>query len=362
MPGILDIIKQVDRFSEEIIICDSGSTDGFLDDSIQKCLPDKVKVINTEWTYDYAAARNNSFSYATMDWIFWCDGDDILTEEFVQHILDFKNDGKEWKPWVCCNYAYTGMNDPVPSPRIVLIRRDKGTKWIGRIHEYLDYEIGNSDIVDWLLYHNFEKSSHKPKSYLKYLIEMDRYKDFTSQPSHLFYYGRELSENGQKYAAFLVFMEVLDNPNIWFRMRMASAINAFSCLDFVNDKERHYKMLVDLIEKHIHTFPRPDMYCVVGDWYKDHNNVAVAIGWYLEALSMGKPKNEAIYYYNDQFTEWYPTRQIVECYFRMNKLELANLYNEKILNKIMPDDEVAKQRRIIWFKDLHPELEQSEKA
>src|SRR5579885_3808492 len=60
---------------DEIIICDTGSTDKTVE--IVSKYP-QVKVVHFTWVDDFAAARNFSFQHATKDLILWLDADDII--------------------------------------------------------------------------------------------------------------------------------------------------------------------------------------------------------------------------------------------------------------------------------------------
>jgi glycosyltransferase involved in cell wall biosynthesis len=73
-------------FADEMIVVDTGSTD----DTIAKAEMMGAKVSHFEWIDDFAAARNYSFSQCAMDWIIWLDGDDVISAEDQNRILDLK--------------------------------------------------------------------------------------------------------------------------------------------------------------------------------------------------------------------------------------------------------------------------------
>src|SRR5207244_8503320 len=61
-------------FVDEIIVIDTGSTDG-----TRKIAEDRgARVFDFVWRDDFSAARNYSLEQATGDWIFWMDADDVL--------------------------------------------------------------------------------------------------------------------------------------------------------------------------------------------------------------------------------------------------------------------------------------------
>ncbi len=77
LPGCLDSIHdQV----EEIIVVDTGSSDQSRE--IAASYP-KVRLYQSDWTGDFAAARNLAVSYATQAWIFSLDADETVSADFI---------------------------------------------------------------------------------------------------------------------------------------------------------------------------------------------------------------------------------------------------------------------------------------
>src|SRR5690625_6647419 len=70
----LDTVKDV---MDEINIVDTGSTDNTIE--IAKKYTDRVYTF--EWTGKFKDARNESFKYATKDYIFYLDADDVILED-----------------------------------------------------------------------------------------------------------------------------------------------------------------------------------------------------------------------------------------------------------------------------------------
>lgn len=67
-------LDSVAGIADEIIIVDTGSSDRTMDIAAQYT----NQVYTYEWKEDFAAARNESFTKATQEYILWMDADDVL--------------------------------------------------------------------------------------------------------------------------------------------------------------------------------------------------------------------------------------------------------------------------------------------
>ena len=71
---------------DEIIIVDTGSTDKTKE--IAHLYTDKV--YDYEWSDDFSAARNYSFSKATMDYIYVADADEVIDDKNRERFIQLK--------------------------------------------------------------------------------------------------------------------------------------------------------------------------------------------------------------------------------------------------------------------------------
>lgn len=72
--------------ADEIIVNDTGSTDGTQDVLTRM----GVKWFQSEWTGDFAAARNLSIEKATCAWVLWLDADDRIPDDQVENFRKLK--------------------------------------------------------------------------------------------------------------------------------------------------------------------------------------------------------------------------------------------------------------------------------
>ena len=71
---------------EEIVIVDTGSTDSTREIAARFT----GQVYDFPWRDDFAAARNESFARASMDYCLWLDADDVLLEADREAFLKLK--------------------------------------------------------------------------------------------------------------------------------------------------------------------------------------------------------------------------------------------------------------------------------
>jgi len=79
-------LDSIADLAEELIIVDTGSTDKTKEIAAKY----NAKIYDFEWTGDFAAARNFSFSKATMEYIYQADADEVLDETNRQRFLQLK--------------------------------------------------------------------------------------------------------------------------------------------------------------------------------------------------------------------------------------------------------------------------------
>src|SRR5690625_3830804 len=79
-------LQSVAHFVDEIVIVDTGSSDG----TKAICRRFTDRLLDFPWIDDFSAARNFSFSKATKDFILWLDADDVISEADQKKFIDLK--------------------------------------------------------------------------------------------------------------------------------------------------------------------------------------------------------------------------------------------------------------------------------
>ncbi len=125
-------LESVRNVVDEIIIVDTGSTDGTV--TVARTFTDKIFV--HPWENDFSKSRNYSVSYARGEWILQLDADERIAPEDTRKIKPFlqsvhQNTGHVFLPII--NYGEAGaVTSEFPFPR--LFRNGIGIRYQGRVH------------------------------------------------------------------------------------------------------------------------------------------------------------------------------------------------------------------------------------
>lgn len=127
-------LQSVEGIAEEIIVVDTGSQDA----TREIARAHGAKVYDWAWRDDFAAARNEAFSHASMEYILWLDADDVMDEENRQKFLALKETLDPSIDMVMMRYHVAFAANGTPTLtfyRERLMRRSASFRWQGRVHE-----------------------------------------------------------------------------------------------------------------------------------------------------------------------------------------------------------------------------------
>ena len=145
-------LQSVQGVVDEIIIVDTGSTDG------TKTIAGKFtdKIYDFTWCEDFAAARNEALHYAAGDWILCLDADEVLDQKDQALVLDAVNNRdisayrfmtrnysnessiSGWIPVLSGDAFAQSFSGWYPSLKVRLFQRDEKIKFAGKVHELVD--------------------------------------------------------------------------------------------------------------------------------------------------------------------------------------------------------------------------------
>lgn len=132
-------LDNVRCFAQEIIVVDTGSTDG-TNEFLAK--QPNVKLISYEWQHDFAQAKNVALKEATGDWLVFTDADECFyhPKNIIEYLRQLDKQYADMDVIFCPidNIDADNNNEIINSdvvPRI--IRNHVGIKYMGAVHEQL---------------------------------------------------------------------------------------------------------------------------------------------------------------------------------------------------------------------------------
>ncbi|GGA75946.1 glycosyltransferase [Ornithinibacillus halotolerans] len=331
----LDTVKDI---VDEINIVDTGSTDSTVE--IAKRYTDRVFFF--EWIGNFAAARNESFKYATKDYILYLDADDVLLEEDQEKLKKLK---ETLDPTVdsVSMYYNAGLDEfgnvTLQYRRNRLVKRSRNFVWKGDCHQYLEVhgKIINSDIAV-----THKKIRHSVGRNLDiYKNKIARGDEFT--PRDYFYYGNELRENELYKEAIESYKKNIQMAEGWIEDKVYACINKADCYRKLGEMEEELASLFESFK--FSKTPRPEICSRIGYYFQRKREYQSAIFWYDLATKLENDFNKWSFTY-PAYSTWYPHLQMCVCYYNLQDFEKSYYHNEEA-RKYRPDDE-----KIIFNKNL----------
>lgn len=337
IPGLVSDLRQ---FSEEIIIVDTGSTDGTLE-WLEENKDNVLKLDQFTWVDHFAEARNYSFSKATKDWIFWCDADDRISPELIEEIKELKKSiNSSQYTSVFINYLF-GPGFDVPRRR--LLRRSANPKWYGACHEYVmpDKDSYTKIRDDAKILHQ-RKHVHTTRNLGIFIKNILKGHQLTSRD--MTYYSNELRDAGftlksAEVAEATIFMNDMWKTDVWNLMIfnaspkwLMNKENAQRGLLFINEYEKKESL-------------RSDVYWLRGCLNKMTDNTDDAISDWRKSLQ-GDPNMDSLELYSRLpiYSEILPA---IELYISISD-EKEKQYCLSILEKYNNEEVVKK-----FYKDFN---------
>ena len=344
----LDCVKDI---VDEIIIVDTGSTDQ------TKLIANNYThlVYDFTWIDDFSAARNFSFSKATMDYCFWLDADDILLESEQEKLKKLKESLTFDIDIVMMQYqiAWDEFNNPTFTYyRERLIRNNKKYLWEDEIHEVIPLK-GNIIYSDVIITHKKVRTTEQNRNIelFEKLIKKGKQLSLRQQ----FYYARELFYHQRYQEAIIYFENFIKNQNAWLENRL-DAIRILSiCYAQLNMIEKILPTLLSSLELDT---PRAEICCEIGQYFLNKKQYKLAVFWYELALSRPQNTKSGAFILSDCYG-YIPSIQLCVCYYHLGKYEIANDFNEKA-GKLKPNDNNYKMNKKFFEKLLKNERRKNE--
>ncbi|GED57130.1 glycosyltransferase [Brevibacillus formosus] len=304
---------------DEIIIVDTGSTDRTKEiASNYGCT-----IYDFEWIDDFSAARNYAFSKATCPYILWLDADDILLEKDRQLFRELKLTLNYSIDSVTMNYNLSvdsNGNVAYSIRRNRLVKRDRGFRWIGPVHEYLEVS-GNVINSDISITHN------KQKEYTDRNLQIYRRRDAKGEefsPRDLYYYANELRDNQYYEEAITFYTKFLNTQQGWVEDNINACLKLASCYSHLYERQN---VLSSLYRTFNYDRPRAEACCQIGAFHVEDKNWPLAIFWYDLATKLERPAEKLAHIDHVSWT-WLPHLQLCLCYSQMGDNEKSRHHND----------------------------------
>jgi len=322
----LDCVRDI---ADEIIIVDTGSTDDTKE--IAKKYTDKV--YDFEWCYDFAKARNFSFSKATKDYIMWLDADDVILEEDREKLKILKKILTPDIDMVMLKYNLNLDENGIPALsyyRERIVKRSKGYTWVSPIHEVIPQR-GKVLREDIAITHKKLHPSD-PKRNIT-IFEKMLEKGVKLDSRQTFYYARELMY-AQRYDESIKWYEdLLNTPDAWVENKISACLDLYAIYLELDNKTLAFNSLLKTFE---YDKPRAEICCKLGQYFISKKNYNLAIYWLNVALNDKYDISSGGFFTKDYY-DFVPLIELCVCYYYLGNIELAIEYNEKA-GHVKPND------------------------
>lgn len=274
--AVLDrCLSSIADLMDEIIIVDTGSTD-----STKEIAARYTDLLyDFKWTNDFSAARNYSFSKATMDYIYTADADEVLDYANRRRFTFLKQSLKPEVDIVQMKYITPDKFNTVMNIRDEyrpkLYRRLRQFRWIDPIHETVQIQplVFNSDIE---ILHMPEKQ-HSGRDFALFLHAFENGGQISDKLHTM--YARELYISGtdqdfQKSEP--IFMRTfLESTDKTIRCQEAACILC-RCMRIKNDISSFFKYALRAMTY----YPCSEICCELAVYFKQIGEYEEAALWY----------------------------------------------------------------------------------
>lgn len=330
-------LRSVHDLVDEIVLVDTGSTDKTRDVAREF----GVRLFEFEWVDDFSAARNFAFAQATQDFVLWLDADDVLNEENREKLGRLKQSLDPDVDAVSMKYelSFDAKGVALHSlRRHRLVRRMKGFRWHGAVHEYLEVRghIIHSDVTV-----QHRPTSRDPERNLHiYETLLASGKKFT--PRELYYYANELKDHRRFEEAVEYYERFIATGQGWIEDVIAACNKLSECYGHLQNEQGELAAVLRALQ---YDYPRAETCCRIGHIYFRRNDYHTAIFWYSAAIASVNVKPDRVAMFETTaYSTWVPHLQLCVCYDRVGSRLLAYMHNEQAAKYIPDDERISKNR------------------
>lgn len=312
----LDSIKDL---MDEIIIVDTGSTDRTKE--IARKYTDKI--YDFEWIDDFSAARNESFKYATMDYIYVADADEVLDEENRQKFKLLKEAMLPEIDIVQMYYRNQLSNGTVynfdKEYRPKLYKRLRQFQWIEPVHEMvqLDPVIYDSEIeID-----HMPLSNHSRRDFGLFVNYFRKNKRLSKRLHHMYTMELYISSQDESFVEAIDICEATMNDPTRSMDELKEAMVILEHAYRIKGDDYNF---LKVITKDMASRPSAETCCELGEYFYEKEDYNEACIWYLNAME------EAESILSIKASGEFPCSRLIECYSKLGAVELEEHYRKEM--------------------------------
>ncbi|MFT9076083.1 glycosyltransferase [Ethanoligenens sp.] len=313
-------LQSVHNIADEIIVVDTGSTDATKD--VAKRFTNQI--YDFTWIDDFSAARNFAFQKASMDYIMWLDADDILLPDDRVRLIELKKtlDPSVDVVMMLYHVKFDMDGNPLFSyHRERLVKRSRHFAWVEPVHEYIPVS-GNVRTTEIAVTHTKLHAAATGRNLAIY--EKMRKSGRSLTPRGLYYYARELKDNGKNVEAAQMFLNFLESGSGWVEDNISACLELAACYQLRHLPE---KQVLSLLHSFLYDTPRAEACCQLGYFYKNQNNFSRALFWFQLATTLHKPEKSWGFFQPDCWG-YTPHLELAVCYDRLGRRDEAERHNE----------------------------------
>lgn len=329
----------VEKFADEIVIVDTGSTDKSVE--IAKKFTDKVYFF--KWCDDFSAARNFAFDKASCQLMMWLDADDVISDIDCKKLNGIKESFDAFDMAILpYAVAFDGEIPTFKYNRERIFRRNMGYRFSGEVHEAVPPH-GRILYSDALICHKKVKENQPLRNLiiLQKLIASGKQLDERQK----FYYGRELYFNKMYRQAIAVLEDFLSGDG-WFVNKTEACIDLFYAYSAIGDKN---KALNALLSSFAIAPPNSQICCILGEYFLEKGELPYSEFWYKAALNAENGEKDGSFV-NADYCKFVPYMQLCVIYDRLGNTVKAYECNAEA-GKIKPHNQ-SYLRNVKYFEKL----------
>jgi tetratricopeptide (TPR) repeat protein len=270
------------------------------------------------------------------------DADDYLKPEDYEKFIALKKTLDESVDGVMMLYhiAFDASGRPTFSYyRERLVKRSRNYRWEEPVHEYISTPGAHTINADIAITHAKQGGGGIPGRNMRiYEARVKEGKPLSTRG--LYYYARELRDNGRYADAIDYFERFLETRLGWVEDNIGACLALSDC--YAEEKKPEQSLLA-LLRSFQYDLPRGEICTRIGYHFKGLNQTKLAVYWFEAILQLEYPSESWGFLQKDHWG-YIPCLELCVCYDKLGNREKAIEYNEKAA-AYKPDSAAVRDNR-----------------